>query len=107
MAEHTVSPASPLPWHIERRRFVMDARGYNVLSTVREDDAYVLVACNAFPQLVESIRAFLDKWPAVIAAQQPIYTSAFVHGVTYQGPDISAEVEQLRSALRAIEERET
>lgn len=60
------------------------------------DNADLLTRAAALARAAEKV---VEKWPLVVAATEPIYTSAFIHGVKYSGPQISEEMEALRALV--------
>lgn len=68
-------PATPLPWHVGLRQaeqIVYDAKGWAVanatvyhgesdLAETKANARYIVHACNAYPRLVEALRAWLPK----------------------------------------------
>lgn len=50
--------------------------------------------------LVAAAQTVVEIWPAVNEALKPVYSSAYIHGVTYNGPTLP--IESLRSAVRAL-----
>lgn len=59
--KHT--PATPLPWHIHPRdpAMIMDAPEHTVIGDVpKANAAYIAHTANAYPKLVDALRAQLD-----------------------------------------------
>lgn len=112
----TVTPANPLPWHVSQRNASDDpesvcgigcAEGWIVAdlwgscvpresegdhfdtNLAHQNARYIVTACNAFPALVEALRAVVDADARKSLA------------------DIVAAMPAAQAALRAIEARET
>lgn len=66
------------------------------------DAALIVSAVNSLDALLEvkaRAEAVLEKLKACEEAAEPIYASAWVHGVKYEGPTYKDEVAALRTAL--------
>jgi len=56
-----MKPATPLPWGTDKdgkRLYAGDAAAYGCVAETasRQNAAYIVAACNAYPQLVEALR---------------------------------------------------
>ena len=66
----TITPATPLPWHVgikQAEQIIYDGKGWAVANATvyhgkadgaetRANAAYIVAACNAYPQLVAALR---------------------------------------------------
>lgn len=53
------------------------------------------------PHAAKVIRAFLDAYDKADEALQPVYQSAWIHGVKYRGPNITPQLTALRKLVEA------
>ncbi|MGH8758102.1 MAG: hypothetical protein ACREVW_01080 [Burkholderiales bacterium] len=73
-----MKPATPLPWTISvdtcakcRENGTVEVNidqvpcGYHAQFSGREDAAYIVAACNAYPQLVAALRRLMEQAPRV------------------------------------------
>ena len=97
-----LKPATPLPWKYgQLSQNVIGPRGQLIAECVEadfDDAAYIVAACNAYPQLVEDRRRLVEALQATMRAIIPLAT-----GRRFT-PERRETVEQARALLAEIGE---
>lgn len=56
-------------------------------------------------ELVNAVRAFLEKWPEAEAGINSCIAMSQIHGAPYPGPSLEAELDAMRNALAQLEDK--
>ena len=68
-----MAPSTPLPWQVDDDFRILDAAGESIIAPTEcdamlgecyqaEDAAYIVHACNRYPELVAALRAIRQRW---------------------------------------------